>query len=187
MVPPTNPSTPPRGLILARESQLARTIEGALTDAGIAVDLVDPESADERAAFAARVDLLVVLDAPNEPWKDAFTGAMSSRGHGRIIHVSDGKPAMAPALLARSGIKENWVRWSCLEEDGVSRMDAGGVEADPQRASSALLSALGRAVSCAEVAAAVVFLASPDAGYLVGAEIPVTGGQGLGLYPDQLR
>ena len=39
---------------------------------------------------------------------------------------------------------------------------------------------LGRYAVAAEVAAAVVFLASPDAGYITGAVIPVDGGLGMG-------
>jgi 3-oxoacyl-[acyl-carrier protein] reductase len=39
---------------------------------------------------------------------------------------------------------------------------------------------LGRYAEAAEVAAAVAFLAGPDAGYITGAVIPVDGGLGMG-------
>jgi 3-oxoacyl-[acyl-carrier protein] reductase len=39
---------------------------------------------------------------------------------------------------------------------------------------------LGRFASAGEVAAAVAFLAGPDAAYITGAVIPVDGGLGMG-------
>jgi 3-oxoacyl-[acyl-carrier protein] reductase len=39
---------------------------------------------------------------------------------------------------------------------------------------------LGRYAEATEVAAAVAFLAGPDAGYITGAVIPVDGGLGMG-------
>ncbi|MFT7486319.1 MAG: hypothetical protein ACI9F9_002174 [Candidatus Paceibacteria bacterium] len=47
--------------------------------------------------------------------------------------------------------------------------------------------ALARPVTPAEVAAATAFLASPESNYTTGACLPVTGGAGLGLFPEQLR
>ncbi|MDP6839924.1 MAG: SDR family oxidoreductase [Planctomycetota bacterium] len=45
---------------------------------------------------------------------------------------------------------------------------------------------VGRPGRPEEIAAAATFLASPDAAFITGAVIPVSGGLGLGLYPEQL-
>ena len=45
----------------------------------------------------------------------------------------------------------------------------------------------GRMGRAEEVGEAAAFLASPRASYITGAVLAVSGGLGLGLYPEQLR
>jgi 3-oxoacyl-[acyl-carrier protein] reductase len=61
-------------------------------------------------------------------------------------------------------------------------VDTDMTAALPEDRRAAILASvpLGRLASAAEVAAAVAFLASADAGYITGAVIPVDGGLGMG-------
>ncbi len=174
-LPPANPdenvNESPRALILGRVGPLASAIRAALRAAGIPCELSSPEAPAQGTDEHSRVDILVVLEPPAGDWKAGYTAAMGRRKWGRVIHVSEELPAMDAAQLASLGVNENLVQWAGLAE-------LSATEAELRQAR---VPAIGRPVTCAEVAEVVAFLASPLAGYIVGARIPVTGGLGLGL------
>lgn len=166
------PGWPGQAVIIGRDGPLSEAIQLALRLREVPCELLDPSAC--RLDESALSDLLVVVDPPSGDWRASLIAPLAARGSGRIVHVSSGERPMGAGELARRGVTENLVQWTRL--DGLP---SAGAETQP--------SAIGRPVTCAEVAEAVVFLASPEAGYLVGAVLPVTGGTGLGLFPEQLK
>ncbi|WP_426571814.1 SDR family oxidoreductase [Aquihabitans sp. McL0605] len=132
------------------------------------------------ASLAAATEAMELVVAP-----------MQARGYGRIVFVvpvtglpggtwADGSGAgawgtvglarTAARELAATGITVNVVR-SGLIDTGEAAVDPAVVAGTP----------LKRAGSPADVAAAVAFLASADAGYVTGLVLPVDGGLTMGL------
>lgn len=77
--------------------------------------------------------------------------------------------------LAPRGITVNVVSPGPIETDMLAALD------DERRALLSAMVPLGRTGAPEEVAAAVRFLASDDAGYITGANLPVDGGLGMGV------
>ena len=76
--------------------------------------------------------------------------------------------------LGSRGITSNVIAPGFVDSDMTANLS--------EERKAAIISAvpLGRYAVAAEVAAAVAFLAGPDAGYITGAVIPVDGGLGMG-------
>ncbi len=77
--------------------------------------------------------------------------------------------------LAPRGITVNVVSPGPIETDMLAALD------DERRALLSAMVPLGRTGAPEEVAAAVRFLTSDDAGYITGANLPVDGGLGMGV------
>ena len=120
---------------------------------------------------------------------------MMKMRRGRLIFISSvvglyGSPGQANYAASKAGLVG--LARSLARELGSRGITAnvvapGFVESDmtavlTEERKTAILGAipLGRYASAEEVAAAVAFLAGPDAGYITGAVIPVDGGLGMG-------
>jgi len=128
-------------------------------------------------------------------------GGMKERGFGRIVsvgsvaatHGAGGQVAYATAKAAlagmtrtlaveggRSGVTANLVELGLVETERVE------TEIDPViRERLVGNTAIGRAGTPEEIARVIAFLCSEESAYITGAVIPVSGGLGLALYPEQ--
>ena len=107
----------------------------------------------------------------------SVVGMYGSAGQANYASSKAGLVGLARSLareLGSRGITSNVIAPGFVDSDMTANLS--------EERKAAILGAvpLGRYAASAEVAAAVAFLAGPDAGYITGAVIPVDGGLGMG-------
>jgi len=153
---------------------------------------------DQLLALMSEDDFSAVIDTnltgAYRVAKRAVRGMIRMR-RGRIIFISSvvgllgsgGQANYAAAKaglvgLARSLARELGSRSITVNVVAPGFVDTGMTAALPEDRKTAILASvpLGRIAAANEIAAAVAFMASEDAGYITGAVIPVDGGLGMG-------
>ena len=107
----------------------------------------------------------------------SVVGLLGSAGQANYAASKAGLVGLARSLareLASRGITVNVVA------PGPVETDMTGSLGEKRLGELTAAVPLGRFASVDEIAATVVFLASPEAGYITGAVIPVDGGLGMG-------
>ena len=153
---------------------------------------------DQLLALMTEDDFGAVLDTnltgAHRVAKRAVRGMIRMR-RGRIVFISSvvgllgsgGQANYAASKAGLVGMARSLARELGTRSITVNVVAPGFVDTDmttalPEDRKAAILASvpLGRLASSDEVAAAVAFLASADAGYITGAVIPVDGGLGMG-------
>jgi 3-oxoacyl-[acyl-carrier protein] reductase len=164
--------------------------EGALhvlvNNAGITRDMLSMRMKDEDWHAVLATNLTAVFRASR-----AAIRPMMKQRYGRIVNITSvvgasGNPGQANYAAAKAGVAG--MTRSLAREVGsrgitVNCVAPGFIETDMTKAlgeaqTAALLSQipLGRLGQASEIAHAVAFLASPEAGYITGTELHVNGG-----------
>ncbi len=174
----------------AIEAEFGSNVEVLVSNAGVTRDGLLLRMTDDD--FASVVD--ANLTAAYRVAKRAARGMVKARS-GRIIFMSSvvallgsaGQANYAASKAGLVGLSRSLARELGSRSITVNVIAPGPVETDMTAALTgerlaALTEAvpLGRMAGADEIAAAVMFLASPDAAYITGAVIPVDGGLGMG-------
>jgi 3-oxoacyl-[acyl-carrier protein] reductase len=165
-------------------------VEVLVANAGITKDGLLVRMSEE--AFTSVID--ANLTGAWRVAKLAATGMLRQR-KGRIIFVSSigayygvaGQANYAASKAGLIGMARSMARELASRSITVNVVCPGGVDTemtaaltDAQRAAMVAAVPLGRLATTEEIAAAVSFLASPEAGYITGAVLPVDGGLAMG-------
>jgi 3-oxoacyl-[acyl-carrier protein] reductase len=120
---------------------------------------------------------------------------MQARRYGRIVHIDSevadrpppGRSAYATAKSAQIGLTRSWARELAPFGITVNTVAPGFIPVErhadvPEEVRQAYLASVpaGRMGTPADIASAVSFLASDEAGFITGQRIVVDGGRSLG-------
>jgi 3-oxoacyl-[acyl-carrier protein] reductase len=126
----------------------------------------------------------------------AVVPGMRARRYGRIVHIDSevahlpppGRSAYATAKSAQIGLARSWARELAPSGITVNTVAPGFIPVErhadvPDDIKNAYLATVpaGRMGTPGDIAAAVSFFASEEAGFVTGQRIVVDGGRGLGL------
>ena len=157
-----------------------------VNNAGITRDMLSMRMKDEDWNAVLATNLTAVFRVSR-----AAIRPMMKQRHGRIVNITSvvgasGNPGQANYAAAKAGVAgmtRSLARELASRGITVNCVAPGFVETDMTKAlseaqTSALLAQVpvGRLGQPAEIAHAVAFLASPDAGYITGVELHVNGG-----------
>jgi NAD(P)-dependent dehydrogenase (short-subunit alcohol dehydrogenase family) len=182
----------------------------------LGAELCDASSSSQLQAAAQGVDVLVHnasrfavddsaflpgLEAVAELDRLALLG-MTARGFGRLIYVGShaggsGALGLASYSASKAGLvglmksaalegAQHGVTANLLELGLVDTEAAHAALSEEELARIVARTPSGRMGRAEEVGEAAAFLASPRASYITGAVLAVSGGLGLGLFPEQL-
>ncbi|HRI17982.1 MAG TPA: 3-oxoacyl-ACP reductase FabG [Burkholderiaceae bacterium] len=161
-----------------------------VNNAGITRDTLSMRMKDEDWDAVQDTNLKAVFRACR-----AATRPMMKQRHGRIVNITSvvgasgnaGQANYAAAKAGVAGLTRALARELASRNITVNCVAPGFIATDmteslpdAQKASLLAQIPLGRLGSAEEVAAAVVFLASPGAGYVTGTELHVNGGMYMG-------
>jgi 3-oxoacyl-[acyl-carrier protein] reductase len=125
----------------------------------------------------------------------AVLPSMQTRRYGRIVHIDSevasrpppGRSAYAAAKNAQIGLTRSWARELAPSGITVNTVAPGFIPVErhagvPQEARQAYLASVpaGRMGTPGDIAHAVSFFASEDAGFITGQRMIIDGGRGLG-------
>ena len=165
-------------------------VEVLVANAGITKDGPSMRMSDDTWGSVLDTDLTGAYYAARRA-----TGPMMRARAGRIILMSSvaayvGNPGQANYAAAKAGmigLARSMARELASRNITVNVVAPGAVDTDMtqalgEKAANALIgmTPMGRMARPEEVAAAVTFLASPDAAYITGVTLPVDGGIGMG-------
>ena len=172
------------------EELLGGPVEVLVANAGITKDTLLMRMTDEQFASVLDTNLTGAFRCARRASK-----GMIRAKKGRIIFISSvvglyGSPGQANYAASKAGLvgmarsitRELGARGITANVVAPGFIDTAMTQALPDKQRDAYLSAIpaGRFAEPVEVAAAVRFLASPEAAYISGAVIPVDGGLGMG-------
>ena len=117
----------------------------------------------------------------------ATSAAAAADGRGLVFATGHiGNWELMAALLATEGVRANVVAPGAIHTDMLQTAyeaiaEAQGISVEEAAAGENASIPLGRPAQPAEIAAAIAFLAGPDASYITGIVLPVAGGMAPGI------